>query len=123
MPAVTPPKTWGERMINRRAAIKRLCTPIIAAASVRSSRDEHSLSFFVAGARYFPRQRLALGDAVLLRPVRVAGEAACSVETGYGVQLGFVPKQLLRRIKSAQRARIDALALDGVPWRWYHVSL
>jgi hypothetical protein len=108
-------------MINRRAAIKYICALAIVMTTSRSGRRD-APSFYVAGARYFPQRRLSVGDTVVLRPVHVAGEAACRVETIGGIQIGFVPKQFVQRHMRARRAQIESLALDGVPWRWYRVS-
>ena len=110
-------------MIDRRSAIKYLCTLTVAFAGSRSWRGAGSVSFYVAGARYFPKQRLAAGDSVVLRPVAVDGHNACRVETIEGNALGFVPKGLLRQVGSAQRGRVETVALDGVPWRWYRISI
>jgi len=94
--------------------------------SLRGSRYRRAASgysFYVAGARYFPRQTLRVGDPIVLQPTLVAGEAAFRVETVGGAPLGFVPKMLVPRLANARRAHVDALALDGVPWGWYRISL
>jgi len=113
----------GDALINRRSAITYLCTLVVALPGFRFWREARGCSFYVAGARYFPRQRLRVGDTVVLQPTLVAGESAFRVETVAGAPLGFVPKLLVPRLANPRRARVDAVALDGVPWRWYRISL
>ena len=109
-------------MIDRRRAIRYLCALTASFAASRSWRRGESPSFYVAGARFFPKQPVRVNDTVVLRPTPLDDHRACRVETIDGAPLGWVPKELIGKIGETRRGRVEQVALDGVPWRWYRIS-
>ncbi|HSY49246.1 MAG TPA: hypothetical protein VLC46_10580 [Thermoanaerobaculia bacterium] len=113
--------------MNRRTVLRYLATLPFAAATPRFlHRAPHRASFFVAGARFFPRHdELRAGDLVLLEWRTVKGKDAYAICDVAGRQIGWVPRRLISAIASAptQTARLTTVAPDGVPWRWYRVEI
>jgi hypothetical protein len=110
--------------MHRRDALKALFVLPNLFMFPSGQRRFETLSFPVAGARYYgPVCDLQRGDVVTLRHTEVHGRDAIAVFAGT-VQIGWIPKPILARVpERVTRATICRVRPYEVPWRWYWLSI
>jgi hypothetical protein len=99
----------------------------ISEAAAFDCRDgQHSLTFFVSGARFLgPVSGLKVGDPVEIKE-EVFNAARCYSVNALGARkLGYVPRRLIPTVKKlyVSDARVYAVDLGGVPWKRYEVKV
>jgi hypothetical protein len=101
-------------------ALRRICWPaFVAGASPRT------ISFYVAGARFYANASLRTGDSVKVEQA-IFNDKPCYPIYGLdGGQIGHVPKHLIPLVRDAQivNARVSLADRYAVPWKRYEVTL
>jgi hypothetical protein len=101
-------------------ALRRICWPAFVA-----SPAPRKISFYVAGARFYPTADLKVADSVKVEPAMFNGKPCYPIYASGGGQIGHIPKRLIPLVRDARivDARVSLADRYAVPWKRYEVTL
>ena len=92
---------------------------------LRACTAPREISFYVAGARFYPNGSVKTGEPVRIERAMFNGKPCYPIYALDGSQIGYLPKPLVPELHSIQtrQARVSRADRFAVPWKRYEVTL